>query len=289
MPRSGAVRMLLATVSFSLMAVLVKALSPRFSPFELVFYRCSLPLPALFWLARRRGVSLRPQNAKLVALRSGSGLVSLLLSFWALERLPLATSAFISKAQPTMVALLSPFVLGERPSRGTLGAIACALVGVTLILQPSLAFGNLAGLATLVASFTSAVSHLTVRRLSSEDDPVVIVFDFTALAALACAPVFLFHATAPTALDLLGFLGLAIFSTAGQLLMTAAYAVEEAPSVAAVSYTSALFAVFWDWLFWGDTPGPLVWLGGALLVAAGLVLVRLSARRSLARTLDAAV
>jgi drug/metabolite transporter (DMT)-like permease len=52
--------------------------------------------------------------------------------------------------------------------------------------------------------------------------------------------------------------------------------------VAPFRYSGLLFALGLGWAVWGDVPNPLAWGGIALLIAAGIVLIRHDRRRPLA-------
>jgi drug/metabolite transporter (DMT)-like permease len=60
----------------------------------------------------------------------------------------------------------------------------------------------------------------------------------------------------------------------GQLCMTVAYQYDRAPAVASASYTSVIPAVIYGYLFWGEVPHPLTWLGGGLIVFRRILLLK---------------
>ena len=73
---------------------------------------------------------------------------------------------------------------------------------------------------------------------------------------------------------------LALLSTASVFLSAAHYLAVVAMRsgdisvIAPFRYTALVFALLLGWLVWGDVPNPLAWLGIALLVGAGLYMVR---------------
>ncbi len=265
--------MLVASAIFSLMAALVKLVAPRIPTLEIVAVRCALPVPFLIWLIRRRGVSVIARNRRLILLRAAAGLTAMSLFFWALGELPIGDTLLLGRSQPVLVALLAPLLLRERLTPAALLSLVLSITGVALVLQPTLNVGNVAGLAVLGGAMASAVAHIIVRRLSADDDPMVIVLDFTVLTAAVALPIAAPLAVVPGPFDALALVGIAALATAGQLLLTGAYAIEEAPVVAAASYASVAFGVVWGFLFWGEIPAMLVWIGGALVVGAGILLL----------------
>lgn len=265
---------------FALMAAFVKAAGVRLPAIQLVWMRCILAIPlvaALIWGCRK---PWRPTNKALLVGRSLLGLGAMSLSFYGLTKLELADQLMLSKTGPLWIAVLSPLMLAERAGPGTLAAVAMALIGCALILQPTLAIGNVAGAAVLLAALFSALAHMVLRRLSVTDSSMTIVFWFCVVTCAITTPVVLTIGAWPTPLEWLYLVAVAIAATAGQLFMTHAYAVEEAPVVSASGYTNVLFGVAIGFLIWGEVPGPWTIFGGVLLLGAGLSLIGLRSRGS---------
>jgi drug/metabolite transporter (DMT)-like permease len=265
--------MILASVCFSLLAALVKFVSPRIPVFEIVLWRCVLALPIMAWLLKHRKVPLVATRLRLVAVRTLFGFVAMSLFFFSLSQLYLADAVLLAKMQPLWIAMLAPWLLKERPSVSTLASVVVSMLGVALILQPSLSLSATGAAAVVASALASAIAHLTIRRLSADDDPGVIVFNFMAGTALLALPLAAPTAVIPCWIDALALTGIAVLATMGQVLLTRAYAVEEAPVVAAAGYASVVFGVLWGLLFWSEVPTALTWIGGVLLVVSGLALV----------------
>jgi len=169
---------------------------------------------------------------------------------------------------------LAPLLLSERAGAAVWVSLGLALAGVVLVLQPSLQVGNTAGLLRIAGAACSAGAHMAIRRLSADDAPEVVVFGFLGLSAAAVAPFAVAMFVVPTPMEALGLVAVAVAGTAGQLLLTSAYAVERAPAVSTASYASTLFSVALGWALFGDLPSLPVWIGGALVVASGVLLLR---------------
>src|SRR3954471_17953412 len=84
--------MVLAALIFATVGVCVKLASAYFTSAELVFYRGIIGVVFLGVLARSRGVSLRTAYPGMHAWRSLIGVTSLGAWFYAIAKLPLATS-----------------------------------------------------------------------------------------------------------------------------------------------------------------------------------------------------
>ena len=84
--------MLVAAFFFAVMGVCVKIGALKFSSAELVFYRSLFGLLAIYALVIKRGLPLTTPLLGKQLLRSFLGFVALLLFFYAISELPLATA-----------------------------------------------------------------------------------------------------------------------------------------------------------------------------------------------------
>lgn len=268
----GALYMLFSSISFTTMAAMIKTLGPDLPLVQLVFLRCLLAAPILFIFIKSNNRPLVVKARKLLILRSLLGMSAMYCFFYALTHMPLADCAFIGKTQPLLIALLAPFFLKEKTPAAAWLAIGTGLSGIALIFQPAMAWSSGAWSA-MAAAGLSAGAHMAVRRLNRTDYPLVIVFNFTVLTGCATGLFALPGFTALTARQWLLISGVALFASLGQLFMTRAYRRDRAPAVAAINYVSVALAVIYGYIFWDETPNPMAWLGGGLIVTGGLLLI----------------
>ncbi len=73
--------------------------------------------------------------------------------------------------------------------------------------------------------------------------------------------------------DLLLMMACGLVAAIGLTLLTQAYRMAEATLVAPFEYTALFWGVLWGWIMWGDWPDAIAWLGIAILIGAGLVLL----------------
>src|SRR6185295_11211876 len=129
---------------------------------------------------------------------------------------------------PLWVTLLAWPVLRHRPSLGVALALLSGIAGVVLIERPDRGEFRAASLCALAAAFCTAVVMLGLHRLKNLD-PLVIVVHFSAVATGVIGAFVLWTAieqpmdfvplTRPATLALL--LGIGVFGTIGQIMMTA--------------------------------------------------------------------
>ncbi len=270
---AGAVYMLMASASFSTMAAMIKAVGSGVPLSQLVFLRCLLAAPLLLFFVVRHGRPLVVHAKKLLLVRALFGMTAMHGFFYSLTHMPLADSVFIGRSQPLLLAMLAPFVVGERTPKAAWVAMATGIAGVACIMKPAMAWSAAAWVA-LGAAACAAMAQLLVRKLNRTDYPLVIVFNFTVLTALVTGMGVIPRFALMTGRQWLLTAGIALFASLGQILMTTAYRRDTAPAVAAAGYSSIVLSVLYGYLFWGEVPEPLAIIGALLVVAGGIFLVR---------------
>lgn len=265
--------MLLASGCFATMSVFIKMVGPALPLPELVFLRCLIALPLLFLFVRLRRREFLVKARKLLLLRTVFGMTAMLCFFYALTHMPLAECIFLGRTQPLLLALFAPFVISEKAPLAAWLAIIAGLGGVLLIFQPGIAW-TFAAWVTLAGAGAAAMAHLMVRRLNAYDFPLTIVLNFTMLTALFSGIWMLPRFVFPSFQQWLLMSGVALFASLGQLCMTRAYQHDRAPVVASASYMSVVLAVVYGYFIWGEMPQPQSLLGGGLVMAGGLLLLK---------------
>jgi drug/metabolite transporter (DMT)-like permease len=252
--------MLLGCLFFACMATMANKVA-RYFPWPLIaMTRSVIPfLLVIFW-ALSAGVSLVFWRPGVLWMRSISGSVSLVGTFFALSRLPAPEVFTITNMFPLWVALLSWPMLGEIPSRGTWISVLCGVAGVFVIHPPTFFLSEPTPhdwpiLIALFASVATAFAMLGLNQLKNIDARAVVVhFSFTALV-FATAAYFIFDPppppSEPNLLALALILGVGLFATIGQLFLTKAFTTGQTAKVAVVNLaqipmTLALQLIFFE-------------------------------------------
>ncbi|MCC6647186.1 MAG: EamA family transporter [Polyangiaceae bacterium] len=278
LPR-GAALMVVAAVGFAVMNACAKEASLRLPFIEIAFARSLVGAVALALYARARGASLAIHNRRLMALRAGSGVAAMALTFYALSVSPLGEASALLNLTPLFVALLGAVFLGERPSPAIVVALCLGMAGALLVFQPRPGALSRGGVAAICASATAAVSMVSLRRLGDTESSEAVVTHFLAAGAVvtlvATAPVFV----TPTARELSLLVVAGLSATVAQVTMTRAYAADVAARVGGMNYLQIVAGLALGAAVFGERPGALAWAGIAAILAAGAALVW-SARRA---------
>jgi len=275
--------MLVAAALFAIMGVLVKYASAHFSSPELVFYRSIFGLVTIWlgivWQTRQWLAPLVTAHAVTHFWRGLAGFVALVLFFYALGRVPLATAVTLNYTAPLFLAVLSVVWLREQHGRGLLLAVLLGFVGIVLLLRPQWQPDTwLPALAGLVSGMLAAVAYVNIKRLCKLNEPEWrVVFYFTLLSTLGGGMWMLLAGfKRPEFADLPVLIGIGISATLAQLALTRAYHRGRTLTVGALAYSTVVFSALYGVLLFDEQLPPIAWLGMALIVAAGILAVRVS-------------
>jgi len=271
-----------ASACLVLMTLLIKQARVELTGPEVVFWRGLLSLPLL--LLALRGASLRIHNLRLFAIRVAFGFTAMTGYAVAIKGLSLVDIDLVSKLRPLVIAVVAPLLFGrgERPGKGVWLALLIGFFGCFILLAPELTGGSPYAVWGVVAMLLSAGAHLCLRGLGATEQARVIVFWFHASVTVLSVPVIALtggriELPSPGLWPVL--LGTAAAASAGQLLMTRAYALDRAPVVAGATYTGIVWALLGDLLVFGNQPGINAILGGLLVLVSSLWLVLKPSRR----------
>lgn len=275
----GALWMLAAGFLFGCMGVFVKLGAQYFSPNELVFYRSFVGLLMIYAIVRHRGLSLASRHWQPHLWRSISGTVAMMLFFYCITVLPLASAVTLNYTSPLFLTILTMLVFRERFHAPLTFAIAVGFVGVVLLLQPTLERDQfIPGLLGLISGFLAGIAMLSVRQLGLHGEPDWrVVFYFSLVSSLASGGVMLADTVHPVgAGSLLLLIGLGGSATLAQLAMTRAYRTGKTLVVSSLSFSTVLFSSLFGMVFWDEALPLAGWAGIALIVASGVLSLRLA-------------
>ncbi|TMS57594.1 DMT family transporter [Imbroritus primus] len=288
--------MLVAAFFFSLMGVCVKLASETYTTGEIIFFRCLIGVILIAWLMRRRGETLRTPHAISHIKRSVFGLTALMMMFYCLSQLPLATALTLNYMSPVWIALIlsaGAVLAGKRgpdTDRRLVVAILLSFAGVICLLRPSVDSSQLAaGLIGLISGFFTALAYVEVRALGKlGESENRIVFYFSALGlVLGIVWMYFTGVSTHTWSGVALLLATGVTATIGQTTMTRAYKRGNTLLTANLQYAGIVFGVGLGILIWNDRLDWLSWSGMAMIIISGIATTLIRARED-ARAAQAA-
>lgn len=277
--------MLWGVFLLSTMDVAIKQLVAFYPSLQVAVLRCALSAPLFaLWIILMNRRLFRTRHLRAHAGRAGLGLIMLWAVGEAFRELPLADAYAIFFAAPLLIALLSGPVMKEPAGPWRLGACALGFLGVLVVLEPGTgALLSRGSVMALIAVACYAVVALMVRALGREEHSLTIAFWFTALCGGLGALMMpgRWVPLDPAHWPWIGVLGLT--GTLGQVALVAAFRRASAGVIAPLDYTAMVWAVLYGWWIWGELPDQRTWIGSAIIIVSGLVVIfresRLARRR----------
>lgn len=296
----GILALVLGIAVFSLQDVILKLLSGAYPLYQAMIIRSLTAVPLLLLIVRvldGRLTTITTPNWAWMLARGFLNFTAYTAYYLGLAALPMADTVALFFTAPLFITLAAALVFKERIGRANLLALGLGFAGMLMIFNPSGSLFDPAALLPVLGALGYALTQLATRVLGRTESAAAMTFwgNLTFLAsALALAAVFgsgghdgAMHPSLafltrgwqpmPTR-DLLLFMACGLIASIGLSLLTYAYRVAPSSSVAPFEYSFIIWGVLWGWLFWAQLPTALAWAGIALLIGAGLLVIRAEAQ-----------
>ena len=214
---------------------------------------------------------LRTRRLGTQVLRSALLMTSNLSFFFAIVSIPMAKAATISLTAPLVVALLAWPMLGERTTVGRLIALGVGFAGVVIVIRPGTELFQWASLFVLLSAVCYALYQLLTRLIAGVESPETSAIYSSIIGGFGLILVLPFVWRTPqSARDIFFFCSLGVLGALGHYCVARAMNYAPANIVSPFQYMQLLGSVAVGYLFFGNFPDVLGWVGAAIIVAAGL-------------------
>ena len=275
-PLAGALFVLSSSFIFAVLGALIKVVSTSLTNEMVVFFRnlCALIfiLPWI-WYSRRLG-GVKTAFFQLHLLRSLAGLGAMYCFFYAIAHLQLSEACLLASTAPLFIPVIAYVWIREPVAQKVRGAIIIGFIGIVLMLKPGFGVFQPIAIVGLAAGAFVALAMVSIRRMSTSEPTIRIVFYFTVLGTLISAVplAWSWQYPQPKIWWLLVLIGL--FAAVGQILLTKGYSLAPAAQVGPFTYGNVVFATVLGWLFWGESLDSMTWVGAFLICIAGIITTR---------------
>jgi drug/metabolite transporter (DMT)-like permease len=275
--------MVVAGLSFAIMGECVKYAAVRYSSAELVFYRSLFGLVAIVLFTLPRHMPLATPHIRLHLSRGINGFIAMMLFFYTVPHLPLATALSLNYTSPIFLAIFFAFTMHEKINPALIVAILAGFIGVVLLLDPTLRWSFITSSGPgLVSGILTGFVYLQVTQLGRLNEPEWrSVFYFTLVCTVGSAIWAMtqpFHSFAMADIPLL--IGIGFAATFGQLAMTRAYRKGDCLTAGSLAYCTVVFASLLDVYFWHAHLTVLNYLAILLIIGGGLLSIWSTANKS---------
>jgi drug/metabolite transporter (DMT)-like permease len=269
---------------FAVMAALVRYLGTAYPIGQVVFFRSAfaiVPVVVIYAWRRELEAAIRMGRPFGHAGRGLTAIGGMFCNFSALARLPIVDATAISFAAPLITVAMAAVVLKERVRIYRWSAVIVGFIGVLVMVAPHLDIGGTAASAGgavgaafgITGAFFNAASVIQTRHLTKSETTSSIVFYFSLICALAGLVTWPFGWNTPSGSELAALIGIGICGGLAHIVLTESYRWAPASLVAPFDYTSMLWALVLGYLAFGELPTMLVFLGAAIIAAAGLFVI----------------
>lgn len=272
----GIILMLLAMAALSLMDATMKQLVGHYAPIQVSALRGIVSLPfVIAWVYwRERTFRTLFDIRWRWHLARGVLAVLMLTSFiYAISNMPLSKAYTLFFVAPLMITALSVPLLKESVDLKRWIAILVGFGGVLIILRPGFVSLDLLSIAVLFSAACYALNAISVRILGRTDSTGAMSFWFIAMVAVGAGALALPDWQPIRSSDALWLAGMGISGALGQVLITEAFKCAPLSIVTPFEYSALFWGVLLDVAIWGALPGPLVFVGAAVIVGSGLYLI----------------
>jgi drug/metabolite transporter (DMT)-like permease len=281
----------ISAILFAVMSALVRFLGERYPVGQIVFYRSAFAiLPVVLIYAWRGELAAAVRTVRPFG-HAGRGFISMFgmfCNFSALARLPIVDATAISFAAPLITVVLAVIFLRERVRIYRWSAVIIGFSGILVMLGPhfdlaaySTATVTTVGLGFAIGgAFCNAGSVIQTRRLTETETTSSIVFYFSLICALAGLVTWPLGRLLPTLAwleptwpELAALVTVGLCGGLAHILLTESYRWAPASVVAPFDYTAMIWAFLLGYFFFGELPTIFVFLGAAIIAAAGLFVI----------------
>jgi drug/metabolite transporter (DMT)-like permease len=270
--------MLESCFCYSLMYCIVKYMSISIHPLTLLFYRnllasiFILPFITQSLLTKKNIISLFNFTN---FIRGILGFISMSLWFIALSGSFVTEVVAISFLTPIITCMLAVVFLQEKFNIIKIFSLLIGFIGAYVIIHPNTEGGlNQFALYAFLSCFSWAVSNVLVKKLSKDQEPVIIVFYMSLVVMLCSVPWLLMNWHLPTLKEFLLMSIIAILSNMAQVLIAKSYKKTDVTIVMPFDFTRLIFSSILAYLLFSEPLKFSTFLGSIIIIIAGYILTK---------------
>ncbi len=272
--RNGVALMLLGMLMFALNDAMGKMLVSTYAIGEVLLIRslAALLVLAPFLYRQGFGTLVAVERPWLQVVRVCLSTMEIFCFYFAVSQFPLADVMTFWLACPIYVAAIAPLILKEHVGWRRWSAILVGFVGVVIALQPSSREFGAATIVSIIGPLVFAAFIVLGRSLRATPDTTLVFWQIIGalLAGLMLTP---FSFVMPDGRDMALLALLGVVAMGAHVLVNRSLKLSDASTLAPLQYTLLLWAIIFGYVFFGDVPGAPVYVGAALIIAAGVYIV----------------
>ncbi|KAJ1987866.1 hypothetical protein GGI25_004177 [Coemansia spiralis] len=276
----------LSALAFALMSLLVRLAQQthKLTALQIMSLRCTVQAILALALCALKGISLRiaTHNIKWVMGRAGFGLLGHLLYYMSLGGLSMGIANVLFFTNPLFTALIAHWFLGEQFTKKHGWTAVCCLLGIVMVVMPSVVDVFVSDLGwslyALLGAMSASLAYVSVRGAGSSVHAMVHVAYFGITGAMGgFALSFISREPWPQLPSQSGIflclcLGIGVFAFLAQYLMNRGLQLANAGPVVMMRYIDTVIGFVFDILLFHSPPS-LTGITGATIITISLLLL----------------
>jgi len=265
---------LIACVTMTISALLIRTIGKDLSSFQVVLIRCSFSLFYILLLNARHGPALfKSPRPDWLVMRSFILSIIVLGNFYAIVHLPLVQVTALQFTKPLFLVVLAALFLSEKIHLPRTLATLCGFIGILIILRPGIDT-NSVQLIALTAALSMAVIAVITKKMTKDHSTATMVFYGNLFIVLLCIVPTIAYWQTPTLLQLGIIAALGLSAYIGQVCMVQAYRYGEATIVTPFEYVRLIFIALAGFLVFAEIPDQWT-VTGAIIISGSTLYIAL--------------
>ena len=232
------------------------------------FFHAIWLLPMIIW--QKVKLFSVPEKPSLQFLRGLMLTLATLFFFAAIVTNDIPEALTLLFISPLVVAILSPFILGERFDLFIGVGVLIGFIGVIVVLQPDSEQFDPTLLFALVAGFCYALYIIITKKLSFRAPPVLTLFYSAIVGIVIMSLIVVPYWTTPDLKGVLMGAAMGFFAAASHFMIIKAFEFASASELSPFNYFEIVVAIILSYLVFGVLPNVQAILGLIIIILSGL-------------------
>lgn len=251
------------------MVNMVKHVAVTMNTSEIIFFRNVFAFLMFMPIMAYTGLDhFKTKKIKIHILRSSTGLISMLIYFYAISQMTIATVTAMSFTAPLFTAVMAVYFFKDKMNIHQMFALFVGFIGVYIVAQPGTDNFNPACFLVLISAVFWACSSIIIKKLSETEKPIVTTFYMTFFMIIFSAPVALYDFTPPTMEQCFWIFGIALTSNLLQYGLSKSLVHADLSVTLPFDFTRLIFGAGIAYLMFGEKMDIYVLMGSVIIVAA---------------------
>ena len=278
-PVRGAIWMVMAGISLTIMAVDVRHLAPKFSVLEMIFIRSLFVLAFMLPWAWRVGLAgIATRRPGLHIFRNVIHYLGNLGWFVGVTLISLADVSALQFTVPLFTVCMAALILHETIGPHRWIATLVGFLGMLVIVRPGyipIGFGTAA---VLTSAVFYAISLIAVRKLSFTEPPNRVLFYMAVVFVPISAGPAMMVWVMPGWADFWPIVILGVTGWFSHFCIIRAFTAGEASFITPFDFLRLPVSAGFGWLLYEEVSDVWTWAGAAIIIVSGIYIARREAR-----------